>query len=58
MAMAWMEPSGPMEHMVMARRSARKASTSSVVMRIELRWFTPWPMASVISASPVCGGKA
>ena len=36
----------------MGRRSARNASTSSGVIWIALRWFTPWPMASVIVVPP------
>ena len=46
------------EHMVMGRRSARKASTSSGVIAIALRWFTPWPMASVIWHLPLCVGAS
>ena len=57
MATAWMDPSGDSEHIVMARRSARNASTSSGVICMALRWFTPWPMASVIGHLPlVCQG--
>src|SRR5271155_3752912 len=43
-----MEPSGAMEHIVMFLRSARNPSTSAGVICMALRWFTPWPMASVI----------
>ncbi len=53
MATAWMDPSRASEHIVMARRSARNAATSPGVMAMALRWFTPWPMASVIGHLPL-----
>ena len=44
MATAWIEPSWLMVHMVIGRRSWRKASISSGVIRIMSRCFTPWPI--------------
>jgi hypothetical protein len=47
-----------MEHIVIGRRSARKASISSAVMRMDFRWFTPCPMASLIRRLPIVRAEA
>src|SRR5579862_6340700 len=52
MATAWMEPSWLIEHMVMGRRSAKKASISSGVILMRARCFTPCPIASPLVATP------
>src|SRR5664280_1479567 len=48
MATAWIDPSWFSVHMVIGRRSCRKASISSGVILIRSRCLTPWPIC--------CGG--
>ena len=44
MATAWIDPSWLRVHMVIGRRSWRKASISSGVIVIRSRCLTPWPI--------------
>src|SRR5262245_40638409 len=56
-ATEWMLPSGEIVDIAIEWRSCRNASTSSGVILMRSRWFTPWPMAWVIEA-PWSDGRA